>query len=369
MGVERVGPPYWLAMDDSDRGPEGVDPLPPSIEDPTSRIREELALWASPPMADVRHAIAEAARIDVPVLLTGETGTGKELAARAIHHLGVRAHAPFAKVNCTAAARDTLEAELFGHERGAFPGARQPKVGKLESADGGTILLDEIGDLHPGLQAKLLHVLEEGQLSRVGSWSTTNVDVRVLATTNRSLEDLIEAGRFREDLFYRLNVIRIVVPPLRHHLEDLPALAEYFVRRHCQLLQCEPFTLPPETLERLKRHSFPGNVRELENLIKRMVVLRDANRDRHPSQSSTRPAPRSLRAISREAAQIAEHVAIRKALEATRWNRLRAAKLLNVSYRSLLSKIKAAGLDGATSEPLLPWDGYTPGIKGHPGHD
>lgn len=335
-------------------------------EDPVTRIQQELALWTSPRMKDVRDTIAEAALIDVTLLITGETGTGKELVARAIHYLGGRRHAPFVKVNCVAVARELLESELFGDERGAFTGAHQIKIGKFEAANLGTIFLDEIGDLHPALQAKLLHVLEDGQFSRVGGRSTIKVNVRIVAATNGDLEASVAAGVFREDLFYRLNVIRIVVPPLRKRPEEIPVLANYFVQRYSRLFQREGFTLPPETIHRLKQHSFPGNVRELENMIKRMIVMRDVDLtrvalvgvtasagDQDPAKRA-KTAPGSLRTISRKAAQAAEQSAILKALEQTHWNRFRAAKLLNISYRSLLYKIKGAGLDGKRRALDLP---------------
>jgi two-component system response regulator AtoC len=345
-------------------GPQA--PVRAADEDPVIRIQQELALWTSPRMKDVRDSIAEAALLDLTLLITGETGTGKELVARAVHYLGGRRNAPFVKVNCIAFARELLESEIFGDERGAFTGVQQPKIGKLETANRGTLFLDEIGGLHPALQAKLLHVLEDGQFSRVGSRSTIKVNARIVAATNADLEALVAAGVFREDLFYRLNVIRIVVPPLRTRPEEIPVLANYFAQRYSRLFQREGFTLPPETIHRLKQHSFPGNVRELENMIKRMIVLRDPDPSRVPLAGVTasagdqdpakraKTAPGSLRTISRKAAQAAEQSAILKALEHTHWNRLRAAKLLNISYRSLLYKIKAAGLDETRKTPDLP---------------
>jgi two-component system, NtrC family, response regulator AtoC len=261
------------------------------------------------------------------------------------------------KVNCAAVPRELLESELFGHERGAFTGAHQLKIGKFESADRGTIFLDEIGDLHPALQGKLLHVLQDGQFSRVGGRSTVKVDVRVLAATNQDLEQAVAAGRFREDLYYRLNVIQIMVPPLRERPEEIPVLAEYFMQRYSQLFRRESLRLPPETVQRLLHHRFPGNVRELENMIKRMIVLGDPLLRRSPlfgggaptedngGGRPPKPATLSLKDISRKAALVAEREAILQALEQTQWNRVRAAKLLEISYRALLYKIKDAGLD------------------------
>jgi two-component system response regulator AtoC len=328
-----------------------------------ARLRDEVALWRSPKMSEVREIIEQAARVDVTVLICGETGTGKDVVARAIHHESIRQSGPFVKVNCAAVPRELLESELFGHERGAFTGAHQLKIGKFEAADRGTIFLDEIGDLHPALQGKLLHVLQDGQFSRVGGRSSVKVDVRVLAATNQNLEQAVAAGRFREDLYYRLNVIQITVPPLRERPEEIPLLAEYFMRRYSQIFRREPLRIPPETIQRLLQHRFPGNVRELENMIKRMIVLGDSllRRSQLPAPAGTiadggpSGAPRagvvSLKHIARRAAQVAEREAILQALEQTQWNRVRAARLLEISYRALLYKIKDAGLDRARGGP------------------
>jgi two-component system, NtrC family, response regulator AtoC len=321
------------------------------------RLRDEVGLWRSPKMSEVREIIEQAARVDVTVLICGETGAGKDVVARAIHDASVRETGPFIKVNCAAVPRELLESELFGHERGAFTGAHQLKIGKFESADRGTIFLDEIGDLHPALQGKLLHVLQDGQFSRVGGRSTVKVDVRVLAATNQDLEQAVAAGRFREDLYYRLNVIQVMVPPLRERPEEIPVLAEYFMQRYAQVFRREGLRLPPETLQRLMHHRFPGNVRELENMVKRMIVLGDPLLRRSPlfgapppvdENGIARPAKAaslSLKDIARKAAQVAEREAILQALEQTQWNRVRAAKLLEISYRALLYKIKDSRLD------------------------
>ncbi len=325
-------------------------------DDSRVRLREEVGLWRSPRMSDVREIIEQAARVDVTVLIMGETGTGKDVVARAIHEQSVRQSGPFVKVNCAAVPRELLESELFGHERGAFTGAHQLKIGKFESADRGTIFLDEIGDLHPALQGKLLHVLQDGQFSRVGGRSTVKVDVRVLAATNQDLEQAVAGGRFREDLYYRLNVIQVMVPPLRERPEEIPVLADYFMHRYSQLFRRETLQMPAETMQRLIRHRFPGNVRELENMIKRMIVLGDPllRRSPLPGPSPTaeengaravKAATTSLKDIARRAAQTAEKEAILQALEQTQWNRVRAAKLLEISYRALLYKIKDSGLD------------------------
>ncbi len=326
-------------------------------DDGADRLQQEIGLWQSARMREVREIIEQAACVDVTVLIAGETGTGKDLVARAIHHASSRQRGPFVKVNCAAVPRELLESELFGHERGAFTGAHQLKIGKFESADRGTIFLDEIGDLHPALQGKLLHVLQDGSFSRLGGRSSVKVDVRVVAASNQDLEHAVASGRFREDLYYRLNVIQIVVPPLRERPSEIPILTEYFIQRYSRLFRREPFTPPADTMVRLMRHRFPGNVRELENMIKRMIVLGDPLLRRTPLSNATsggedggpgRPAKivtSSLKDIGRRAAQMAEREAILQALEQTRWNRVRAAKLLEISYRALLYKIKDAGLD------------------------
>ena len=326
-------------------------------DDARARLLEEVGLWRSPKMSEVREIIEQAARVDVTVLICGETGTGKDVVARAIHEVSVRQSGPYVKVNCAAVPRELLESELFGHERGAFTGAHQLKIGKFESADRGTIFLDEIGDLHPALQGKLLHVLQDGQFSRVGGRSTVKVDVRVLAATNQDLEQAVAAGRFREDLYYRLNVIQITVPLLRERPEEIPVLAAYFMQRFSQLFRRESQQLPAETVQRLMHHRFPGNVRELENMIKRMIVLGDPLLRRSPLSGAgappedsagarpPKPATLSLKDISRKAALVAERGAILQALEQSQWNRVRAAKLLEISYRALLYKIKDSGLD------------------------
>jgi two-component system response regulator AtoC len=332
------------------------------VDDPQARLEEEFAHWCSPRMQEVRSTIKLISSADITVLICGETGTGKDVVARSIHYLSARRTLPFIKVNCAAQPRDLLESELFGHERGAFTGAHEQKIGKFELANHGTIFLDEIGDLHPDLQGKLLHVLQDGEFSRVGGWSTLKVDVRVLAATNQDLERIVAAGTFREDLFYRLNVIQIAVPPLRDRLDEIPALAQYFVRRYCQAFGRKPLTLAPEAVRKLKQHRYAGNVRELENIIKRMLVLDDhllVKSGLAPLPESTADAPAapipppavSLKEIGRRAAQDAERAAILQMLERTRWNRLRAAKLLTISYRALLYKMKEAGigLDQASS--------------------
>jgi two-component system response regulator AtoC len=333
----------------------------PSPEQSGARIRREMDLWSSPKMLEASQILREAARVDVTVLITGETGTGKELVARAIHHFSLRRTGPFVKVNCAAMPRELLESELFGYERGAFTGAHKLKIGKFEAAHHGTIFLDEIGDLHPALQAKLLHVLQDGEFSRIGAKSTLSVDVRVLAATNQDLDRAVAEGRFREDLYYRLNVIQVFVPPLRQRASEIPQLANYFVERYARLYGRKGFVVPSSVMERLMRHRYPGNVRELENLIKRMIVLDDPFLSRipmpeavgdgaRPTSATPTPAPEtSLKDIGRRASQAAERDAIEKMLAQTGWNRVRTARALRISYRALLYKIKQAGLGARSS--------------------
>jgi two-component system response regulator AtoC len=339
--------------------PPASDTHAQETEQADSRIRRETSLWCSLKMMEARQILREAARVDVTVLVTGETGTGKELVARSIHQFSSRRAGPFVKVNCAAMPRDLLESELFGYERGAFTGAHKLKIGRFETANRGTIFLDEIGDLHPALQAKLLHVLQDGEFSRIGGKSTLTVDVRVLAATNQDLERAVAEGRFREDLFYRLNVVHVFVPPLRERTVEIPLLANYFVERYAKLYGRDGFTIAPAVLDRLRQHRFPGNVRELENLVKRMIVLDDPylTRVRLPeapleNDQSQPPAPvaeLALKEIGRRASQAAEREAIAKMLEQTGWNRVRTARALRISYRALLYKIKQAGLTNGPS--------------------
>jgi two-component system response regulator AtoC len=331
-------------------------PEPATPEDVGDRVQRELALLGSPRMREIQQVVGQAAGADVTVLVCGETGVGKELVARAIHAQSSRRHGPFVKVNCAAVPRELLESELFGHERGAFTGAHQRKPGRFEVADGGTIFLDEIGELHLSLQAKLLHVLQDGEFSRVGGRHALKVDVRTIGATNRDLARAVATGRFREDLFYRLNVIGVLVPPLRERPEDIPPLARYFVRRWARAFGVAERELGPDVLEALRAYPWPGNVRELENVVKRMIVLDDWSLPRTlvapvagpaPETTAVRPAPVtgcSLKDISRRAVLEAEREVIARTLEHCRWNRVKAARMLGISYRALLYKIKDMGL-------------------------
>jgi two-component system response regulator AtoC len=300
-------------------------------------------------MRAIRSIIESIADTDTTVLLRGESGVGKDLIARAVHAASARREGPFVKVNCAAIPQELLESELFGHEKGAFTGAHRRKPGQFEFANQGTIYLDEIGELPLALQAKLLHVLQDFRFSRVGGHTAIDVNARVIAATNRRLEEAMAQGEFREDLYYRLNVVEIQVPPLRDRREEIPALVAWFLGkfnaqygRHKQLA--------PETLTRLTEYSWSGNVRELENIIRRMVVLADGERDFAAQVARVRPlravpAPpaqsvtESLREIARRGAREAERRALSEVLERVRWNRAEASRILKVSYKTLLNKI------------------------------
>ena len=315
--------------------------------DPTS---ERPLLDGSPQMRAIRKLIENIADTDTTVLIRGESGVGKELIARAIHAASACREGPFVKVNCAAISQELLESELFGHEKGAFTGAHQRKPGQFELANRGTIYLDEIGELPRALQAKLLHVLQDFRFSRVGGLTPIDVDAQVIAATNRCLEEAMAQGEFREDLYYRLNVIEIRVPPLRERREEIPALVAWFLgkfnvqyERHKQLA--------PDTLTRLMGHPWWGNVRELENIIRRMVVLADGERDFavqaarvRPLRAASPPPMESLREIARRGARDAERHALSEVLERERWNRAEAARILRVSYKTLLNKIAECGL-------------------------
>jgi len=301
----------------------------------------------------------------VPVLLVGESGVGKDVVARRIHATSRRAGRPFVKINCAALPAELLESELFGHEKGAFTGAHAEKPGKFELADQGSIFLDEIGEMDPRLQAKLLQVLQDEEFYRVGGKRPVRVDARVLVATNRNLDTAIRQGLFREDLFYRLNVVTIRVPPLRERKEEIGPLVRHFVAKYRARYQGGLEQVPPDVMERFHAYDWPGNVRELENLVRRLVVLRDpvmvlgeltiAHRAPGVQNPVTNAVPNAVRVgtlhatlsedaplkdVARRAARIAEREAILRALVRTGWNKRKAAKRLQVSYKALLYKIK-----------------------------
>ncbi|HXG23073.1 MAG TPA: sigma-54 dependent transcriptional regulator [Chthonomonadales bacterium] len=305
---------------------------------------------------------------DVPVVLQGETGVGKEVLARELHARSPRARKPFLKVNCAAVPSELIESELFGYERGAFTGAFRNKPGKFELADGGTILLDEIGDMDVKLQAKLLHVLQDQEFERLGGKEPVRVNVRVMAATHCDLEKAVREGRFRADLYYRLNVISITIPPLRERKDEILTLAGFLLRKHAPA-GVEPPAIPPVLRQALLVYDWPGNVRELENIMRRYLVLQDA--EVIARELSLRAANRSVTALAPEALdsaipgkngslldkvehakRAAEKDAIRAALDATGWNRKQAARLLGVDYKALLYKMKKLGI----GQPRFGWD-------------
>jgi two-component system, NtrC family, response regulator AtoC len=345
-------------------------PAPPHGDERPASI-DALLLGTSEKMRAVRALVERVADADVTVLVRGETGTGKELVARGLRWHSMRRDKPFVKVNCAALPADLLESELFGFERGAFTGAHQAKAGKFESADDGTIFLDEIGEMSAPLQAKLLQVLQDGEFSRLGGLSEVRVDVRVVAATNCDLERAVAAGAFREDLYFRINVVEITLPPLRERKEDIPLLAGHFLNVQQASARAPAISaLSASTLELFANYEWPGNVRELENIVKRIVVLGDEGAaqeviERRQVTVPARPQPEvcapaaaapadvanrltSLKDIGRTAAREAERVAILDMLERTRWNRKEAAEILGISYKALLYKIKDNRLDEAS---------------------
>ena len=355
----------------------------------------------SPAMRQVALIIEQVADSDVTVLIRGESGVGKELVARAIHQRSNRRQRPFVKVNCAALPAELLESELFGHEKGAFTGAAATRIGKFEQAHSGTIFMDEIGEMKPPLQAKLLHVLQDAEFTKLGSNKKITVDVRVVAATNRDLEAMMLRGEFREDLYYRLKVIEAAVPPLRDRRDEIPSLIDFFIVRYSQRYNRPVRPLSDELRDRFLHYEWPGNVRELENMIKRFVilqdeqlVLRELSRPRlqptpamlaahdygvpppyqtppsTPPQAYAPPAPapaepdlededegddeptvapsqegRRLAEVAREAALGAERTVIAETLRQVHWNRRKAAQLLGVSYKTLLNKIKETGIE------------------------
>jgi two-component system, NtrC family, response regulator AtoC len=313
----------------------------------------------NPKMRAIREMIELTAGTSATVLIRGESGVGKELVARAIHAASPRHERPWIKVNCAALPGDLLESELFGHEKGAFTGAYRRKLGTFEYANGGTLFLDEIGELPLLLQAKLLHVLQDFTFSRVGGHEVYSVDVRVVAATNRNLEAILPTGGFREDLYYRLAVLELYIPPLRDRRDEILSLADHFLERFNAEYRRQ-VKLPAELAAVLEEYHWPGNIRELENVIRRLVVLANAPSvaaellRRLGAMAGTRPAhvagrPASaeelgLKEIARRAAMAAECAAIQDVLTQVRWNRKQAARRLGVSYKTILTKIAACGL-------------------------
>src|SRR5688500_17219887 len=363
-------------------------------------------MWgASEKMQIVAQVIDQVSDSDVGVLIRGESGVGKELVTRAIHQRSTRKNQPFVKVNCAALPPDLLESELFGHEKGAFTGAATTRVGKFEQADGGTMFLDEIGEMKPALQSKLLHVLQDAEFTKLGSNRPVNVDVRVIAATNRDLEHMMLKGDFREDLYYRLKVIEVHVPPLRERRDEIPFLTDFFLAKYSAKWKKPVPRLSENLRDLLATYYWPGNIRELENMIKQVVVLQDErmiikeierqtqrvsamagaavgsyaamhaapvtplpppvvppavpasaaaplpadqpDEDEDDAEDAAPVAPEggvSLSEVARAASLKAERALIEQTLQQVQWNRRKAAALLGVSYKTLLNKIKECGI-------------------------
>lgn len=307
-------------------------------------------------IVDVAQIVQKVAATKTTVLILGESGTGKELFARAIHNLSSRKHYPFVPINCAAIPKALLESELFGHEKGSFTGADARKMGKFQLADKGTIFLDEIGDMDLSIQAKLLRAIEEGEIERVGAITSITLDVRIVAASNKDLEKAVEEKKFREDLFYRLNVFPVRVPPLRERKEDIPLLVEYFINKYCNEMKTPVKSVSKEALDILMGYHWKGNVRELENTIERAVILCDGDvitPDHFVLSKEVVSGPviafssteGTLESVAKEALRIAETKRISSALHETRGNKSKAAEILQVSYKTLLTKIKEYGIE------------------------
>ena len=370
-----------LRIDKLLRKQRPVSPEVPQLRDQVRRNGDFAMLFGtSPRMEEVKNTIEQVADTTATVLIRGESGTGKEVVARMIYAQSLRCDKPFIKVNCAAIPYELLESELFGYEPGAFTGANRQKLGKFDLANTGTLFLDEISEMHPALQAKLLHVLQDGGFSRLGGKRDISVDVRVLAATNKPLESAVREGLFREDLFYRLNVITIHIPPLRERREEILVFLDFFQSKYSEFYHKQPPPFSEYAVGRMMEYNWPGNIRELENLVKRYVIvgneaqiIRELSTHK-PIVSSTsglspvwglkesrsvedqpaeKPVPAtatkvdgdgteslSLLEIGRRAAMSAEKEAIERVLAQTRWNRRQAAKILKVSYKALLNKLK-----------------------------
>lgn len=324
-------------------------------EEFSSTLRLPVIIGKSRSIVDVAENIKKAAPEKTTLLLLGESGTGKELFARAVHHLSGRGTYPFVPINCAAMPRELLESELFGYEKGAFTGAASRKLGKFELANRGSIFLDEIAELDPALQAKLLRVLQESEIERVGGTKPIKIDVRVIAATNKNLSQAIEKGSFREDLYYRLSVFPLVIPPLRERREDISLLAEHFINKFTREMKKEQKDISKEAMLMLMEYDWKGNVRELENAIERAIILcdgktigsehislRNLRQDNHGLKHMLMDAP--LEEVSKAALRIAETERIKRALDDAGGNKSRAAEGLKVSYKTLLTKIKEYGI-------------------------
>src|SRR6266851_5059417 len=324
-----------------------------SVDQDRNPRRFEQIIGNSRVLESVLEQVGQVAPTDSTVLIQGETGTGKELIARAVHESSLRFGRPFIKLNCAAIPFDLLESELFGHEKGAFTGAIAQKVGRFELADKGTLFLDEVGDIPLGLQPKLLRVLQEQEFERLGGTRTHQVDVRLVAATNRNLADMVKRNEFRSDLYYRLNVFPIPLPSLRARREDIPALVEHFVEIYARRMGKQIQHIPAETMSALGLYQWPGNIRELQNFIERSVILTSGS-VLHPPLASLKSAPEaeSLGAITLEDAE-RDH--IRKTLEQTRWvvaGPNGAAARLGIKRSTLYFRMQKLGISRSNKDPL-----------------
>jgi two-component system response regulator AtoC len=340
------------------RGTEPVDVLPP----------DDILFGKSATMQEVRQRAAKICGTSIPVLLVGDGGTGKEVLARWIHKHSLACSGQFVKVNCAAVPGTLLESELFGYEKGAFTGAHATKPGRVELAQNGTLFLDEISDLEMGLQSKLLHFLQDGSFSRIGDDSSRTVNTRVICATNRDLEQEIVLGRFRGDLFYRINVFQLRLPRLRERREDIAVLAEYFRKQHEKQFSKDSAAFEPEMLNYLRNLNWPGNLRELSNGIARYVligpeetIVPESPKCRAPAVHSTPDETNAipLKRRAKEAIRDLERNLVLEALRANQWNRRKAAMALKISYRALIYKIRDAGLRSNRSQ--TPFTAENPG--------
>src|SRR5215471_14218267 len=332
--------------------PEGATKL--SAIHRTGLIPDEALFGRSSAMAEMHSRASRICRTNVPILICGEGGTGKEALARWVHANSDYASGEFVKVNCAAIPGTLLESELFGYEKGAFTGANNVKPGRVEMAHRGTLFLDEIADLDLNLQSKLLHFLQDGTFSRIGDHSERKVDARLICATNKDLDQETQAGRFRQDLYYRIHVFRLKMPPLRERRDDIPLLAEYFRKQFEKQFEMKSEAFPPEMLEYLKNLAWAGNIRELSNGIARYVLLGPEAaiyQDSHPRRPKNSlhhgrlgDAQVTLKRMSRDAIKEMEKNVILETLRANQWNRRKTAQALKISYRALIYKIRDAGL-------------------------
>lgn len=326
------------------------------IKEENTRLRgaaKREIIGSAPKIAEIRDMIGKIAGKDATILITGESGTGKEIVAETIHYSSPRRDWPLVKVNCAALAPGVLESELFGHEKGSFTDALYTKKGRFELAEKGTLFLDEIGDLPLALQIKLLRVLQEKEFERVGGEKTIKTDVRIIAATNKNLKDLVKQGKFREDLYYRLNVVELYMPALRERKEDIPELAEYFVKRYAEFGGFRVKGIKKDAMETLSSYDFPGNIRELENIIQRMLVtcsgevidVADVPGEISPKSEVRNPKSKAKKAKLETTVEEFEKKLISDALKKTKGNKLKAAEELGVNRTTLMSKLKKYKLD------------------------